>query len=424
MWQDSSITGSAFQYQELFGSTSPFRPFEIILAMNILVLVIERTIERDYTIKRSFFWGPLILLGLAFFLSWMRGMVIRQEVAVVFEVHEAFLLPFEFFIFRNLLREPKEWRIIPILILLASIGKAADGVWIYIFSNDPNKSWGVLQNWRDGYLLGIGVCAIVLFMHYKGSALTWLKKTMLVASPIIFFSLITSYRRTFFVAIIVSLVLMFISIGKGRRMRHLGLFFLLLVTLAVVILLTDPIGFITRMFAVVNPKEEGSAYIRLMELPNVLLNIYNNPIFGTAIGTQWYQYLRMPLFANFTTLGTHNSYLYWPLRGGIFALIGFWWMISKIWKVVLLQVRFSDGEDDKFLAQVSLYMIIIYMIGSFFGLMYGDVMTPIIALYLTSLQLFTEEKFGMTKINNIKLWQTLKQKKVVLRFTPASTATA
>jgi len=175
MWQDSSITGSAFQYQELFGSTSPFRPFEIILAINILILVIERTIERDYTIKRSFFWGPLILLGLAFFLSWMRGMVIRQEVAVVFEVHEAFLLPFEFFVFRNLLREPKEWRIIPILILLASIGKAADGVWIYIFSTDPNKSWGVLQNWRDGYLLGIGVCAIVLFMHYKGTELLWVK---------------------------------------------------------------------------------------------------------------------------------------------------------------------------------------------------------------------------------------------------------
>jgi len=245
---------------------------------------------------------------------------------------------------------------------------------------------------------------------------------MLIASPIIFFSLITSYRRTFFVAIIVSLVFMFISIGKGKRIRHLGLFFLLLLTLTVVILLTDPIGFITRMFAVVNPKEEGSAYIRLMELPNVLMNIRDNPIFGTAIGTQWYQYLRMPLFANFTTLGTHNSYLYWPLRGGIFALVGFWWMISKIWKVVLLQVRLSDGEDDKFLSQVSLYMIFIYMIGSFFGLMYGDVMTPIIALYLTSLQLYTEEKFGMTKINNIKLWQTLKEKRVVLRFPSTSSA--
>ncbi len=422
MWQDSSITGSVFQYQELFGNMSPLRPFEVILAMNLLVLIIERTLERDYSVKLSFFWGPLILLGLAFFLSWMRGMVIRQEVAVVFEVHEAFMLPFEFFIFRNLLREPREWRIIPILIILASIGKAADGVWIYFFSDDPNVGWGVLQNWRDGYLLGVGVCSIVLFMHYKGTTLAWLKKTLLIASPMIFFSLITSYRRTFFFAILISLVIMFISIGKGRRMRHLGLFFLLILSLTIVILLTDPIGFITRMFAVVNPKEEGSAYIRLMELPNVLMNIRDNPIFGTAIGTQWYQYLRMPLFANFTTLGTHNSYLYWPLRGGIFALIGFWWMISKIWKVVLLQLRFTEGEDDKFLAQVSLYMIIIYMIGSFFGLMYGDVMTPIMALYLTSLQLFTEEKFGMTKINNIKLWQTLKQKKVVLRFPSPSIA--
>jgi hypothetical protein len=206
---------------------------------------------------------------------------------------------------------------------------------------------------------------------------------------------------------------MFVSIGKGNRKKHALLFVSLLLTLFVFILVTDPIGFITRMFAVVNPKEEGSAYIRLMELPNVLMNIYDNPIFGTAIGTQWHQYFRMPLFANFTTLGTHNSYL---------ALIGFWWMISRIWKVVLLQNRFTENVDDKFLAQISMYMIIMYMLGSFFGLMYGDIVTPIMAMYLTSLQLFTEERFGMTKINNIKLWQTLKEKKVILRFPPASTA--
>lgn len=422
LWQDSSVTGSIFQYQELFGSMKPFRPFEIILLLNFLVLIIERTITRDYTVKRSYFWGPLILLGLAFFLSWMRGMFIRQEVAVVFEVHEAFLLPFEFFIFRNLLREPGEWRIIPILLILATIAKASDGVYIYFFSADEGKGWGVLQNWRDGYLLGMGVISLVHFLHYKGKTLQWLKKTLIICSPLIFFSLITSYRRTFFVAILVSLIIMFVSIGKGNRKKHAFLFVSLLLTLFVFILVTDPIGFITRMFAVVNPKEEGSAYIRLMELPNVLMNIYDNPIFGTAIGTQWHQYFRMPLFANFTTLGTHNSYLYWPLRGGIFALIGFWWMISRIWKVVLLQNRFTENVDDKFLAQISMYMIIMYMLGSFFGLMYGDIVTPIMAMYLTSLQLFTEERFGMTKINNIKLWQTLKEKKVILRFPPASTA--
>jgi hypothetical protein len=48
--------------------------------------------------------------------------------------------------------------------------------------------------------------------------------------------------------------------------------------------------------------------------------------------------------------------------------------------------------------------------------MYGDIMTPIVAIYLVSLQLFVEERFGMTKINNIKLWQTLKQKELVFRF--------
>ncbi len=159
LWQDSSIGGSIFQFQTYFESLRPFRPFEVVLIFNLIILLIERAITGDYTVKRSYFWGPLILLGLTFFFSWLRGMLVRQEIAVVFEVHEAFMLPFEFFIFRNLLREPKEWRIVPLLLILATIAKAVDGLWIYFFSDDPNKSWGVLQNWRDGYLLGMGVCA-------------------------------------------------------------------------------------------------------------------------------------------------------------------------------------------------------------------------------------------------------------------------
>jgi hypothetical protein len=298
LWQDSSVYGSIFQFQELFGDLSPFRPFEVILACNLLVLIIERTLTGDLTIKRSYFWPPLILLGVVFFLSWLRGMVIRQEFAIVFEVHEAFLLPFEFFIFRNLLREPKEWRVVLLLLILATIAKSADGVYIYFFTVSDKKGWGVLQNWRDGFLLGMGVISLVHLLHYKGTVLRWLKKTMIILSPMIFFSLITSYRRTFFVAIIISLLLMFLTIGKGNRKKHLVLFFSLIFVLFMVIVLTDPIGFITRMFAVVNPKEEGSAYIRLMEFPNVLRNILENPILGTPIGTQWHQYFRMPLLAN------------------------------------------------------------------------------------------------------------------------------
>jgi hypothetical protein len=410
IWQDNSVSGSPLQVVEQFREyIYPIHPFEFLLGLCFLILLIERLITDDFTVKRSYFYGPLILIGLALFISWARGAWIRQEVAFVYEVHEAFLTPFEFFIFLNLFRDPKEWRVIILLLITASLAKSLDGIGIYFFAPDENKSWGTLLLWRDGYLLAIGISSIVLLLHYKGVALQWLKRVMICSAPIILMALITSYRRTFFIAILINVIVMFLLVGKGNRMNHLVIFFSLILSLFVVILFTDPIGFLTRIISgVINPKEEGSAYIRLMELPNVLLNIYHNPIFGTAIGTQWHQYIRMPLFANFTTLGTHNSYLYWPLRAGILGTIGFWWMIVRMWKCILIQLRFSISKEDIFFSQISFLMLVTYMVGSFFGLMYGDVVTIIIALHLTSLQLYIEERFNTHTYTNVRLVQSLK----------------
>jgi O-antigen ligase len=308
------------------------------------------------------------------------------------------------------------------LVVTASIAKGFDGVAIYLFAPAENKSWGTLMLWRDGFLVAMNITATALLLYYKGTTLKWLKRALLITLPVTLTALITSYRRTFFIAILVNLFLMFVTVGKGNRLKHLGIFFSLITAIFFVILATDPIGFLTRLFsAVVNPSEEGSAYIRLMELPNVLLNIYNNPIFGTAIGTQWHQYLRMPLFANYTTLGTHNSYLYWPLRAGIMGLVGFWWMITRMWKTIFLQIRLQNSPEDRFFAFVSFFMLITYMVGSFFGLMYGDTVTVIVALHLTSLQLFLEERFGKHTLKNLKYWDSLRAKKLIPRYQIADT---
>jgi hypothetical protein len=410
VWQDSSVPGSIFQIMEYFPNIYPVRPFEVFLVLNAIILLIERTISQDYTLRRSYFWGPLLLIWFALFLSWARGCFIRQEISIVYEVHEAFLTPIEFFIFLNLFRDKQEWRTILLMIILGTVAKAADGVWIFYFSTAEVKGWGVLQMWRDGCLLGIGITALVLLRHYKGQTFLWLKRLMLYASPLLFFSLIVSYRRTYFVAIIICLILMFFTLPKDKRVHHIKIFFAITLAIFVFIFLTNPIGFIARMFAVVDPSGEGSAYIRLMEFPNVIRNIYENPIFGTAIGTRWHQYYHMPLFANFTGFGTHNSYLYWPLRGGIFLTVGFWWMIVRMWKVVLLQVRFANTEDERFLTQVSLYMLIIYHVSSFFGLIYGDATTVLLALHLVVLQLYIEDIHSVANLKNVKIRKTLREK--------------
>ncbi len=129
----------------------------------------------------------------------------------------------------------------------------------------------------------------------------------------------------------------------------------------------------------------------------------------------------MPLFANYTTLGTHNSYLYWPLRTGIFGTVGFWWLMVRMWKVVFLQLRFVQTTEDRFFAQISFFMLVTYMVGSFFGLMYGDTVTVIVALHLTSLHLYMEERFGTYTLKNIRYFDSLRQRQLVYRYEKPST---
>jgi O-Antigen ligase len=415
VWQDSSVGGSLIQLQEYTGLTHSVRPIEFIIIALFLMLVIERTLSGDFTIRRSYFWAPILVFTAALFISWVRGSWINQSVDVVWEVHEAFEIPFIFFIVLNLFRDPEDGRRLMILIMLGTIAKAVDGATIYFFSHDPGKGWGVLQMWRDGYLLAFGITAMLLMLHYPGGKYTWLKKVMIYSTPVLLFTLIMSFRRTFFLALLVAAISMFFIVGKGHRKRHLLIFLSLLVGLSVVILATDPIGFIGRLLGIISPAEEGSAYIRLMEYPNVIRNIIDNPVFGTAIGTQWHQYWRMPVYANFTTVGTHNTYLYWPLRTGILGTVGFFWLLGRAWKVALIEHRLARTNEERFFSHLQIQALVIYMVGCFFGLMYGDAMTSLLAMLLTASQLNAQKMLGLQSLRKVDFLKTISTKQLVLK---------
>ena len=65
VWQDSMIDGSPLQIHEYTGSLAGVRPIEVLMVALLIVVLIERTITRDYTVKRSYFWAPLILMTAA-----------------------------------------------------------------------------------------------------------------------------------------------------------------------------------------------------------------------------------------------------------------------------------------------------------------------------------------------------------------------
>src|SRR3954468_14032306 len=93
LWQGSMVSGSIFQIGALLSLPGYINANEVLLAVLLLVVVAERSLEKDFSIRRSYFAGPLILMFLVFFASWCRACYINQRIAFILEIHEVFELP-------------------------------------------------------------------------------------------------------------------------------------------------------------------------------------------------------------------------------------------------------------------------------------------------------------------------------------------
>jgi hypothetical protein len=418
MWQGWSVGGSPIQLNflgELLNGL-PFYLHENILIITFLLLVLERLLTDDLTLTRSYFSGPMIIMGFALVLSWSFGVFVRQRFSIVYEAHDSIVIPLSFFILINIFRRPSDRNILLVFFLFAAIMKGFESIWIRMFSTDPNAGWGTLLFWRDGFIVAMGVAASFILIQYRGTKFRWLRTVMIVMGPMVLYGLIVSFRRTFILALIVSVFIMFFTMGRSRLKRQIWLFVAFLFGLIIVVLVTDPLGIIGRLGgAIASPKEEGSSYIRLMEYPNVLMNIYHNPIFGVPIGVEWHIYYSMPMFANFTTLGCHNSYLYWPLRTGIIGSVAFLWFLGRMWKAILINLRIQKTEEDFLMNQVLLHSMIMYNFACFFGLMYADAMNIMTGFLMVMVQLQMRHATGMTSYKKVHFIQTFLQKKIVFR---------
>lgn len=235
-------------------------------------------------------------------------------------------------------------------------------------------------------------------------------------SPFLMYGLIVSYRRTFILAFLVSAVAMFVTMGRARLKRQIWIFLILILGTLIFVLATDPLGIIARIVGgVLQPQEEGSSYIRLMEYPNILLNIYHHPIFGVPVGVEWHQYYRMPLWANFSGLGCHNTYLYWQLRTGIIGMFAFLWFLARVWKAIIINLVLQKTEEDFLINQLMLHSMLVYNVASFFGLMYADAMSIMTGFILVIIQLQMIHTSGYISYKRVNLWQTIRQKEIVLR---------
>ncbi len=409
LWQDGMVQGSLLQ----LGTYIPIPPYvttmEILAAILFLVVVMERSFTHDFTVRRSYFCGPLVLMFFAFFISWCIGTYMKQQIAFIIEFHDAFEFPFTFLLINLAFRDEADRTGLWIVLFFATVGKAFDGAYIYFFSARPEKYWGVVQSWRDGFLLGLGCIGILLLLQYHGTVLKQVKRWMLATFPVLALTFVMSFRRTFFVAAFICMMAMFFTLPRGKRKLHLVLVVSILSLFVATVFLTNPLEVASRLTGIVAPQNEGSAYIRLMELPNVIENIRRHPFIGVPVGITWTAYYRMPLSSVYTTLGTHNTYLYWSLRAGMLGALSFIWLVCKFWKSVLINYRLRRTEEDFLFGQWSIQMVIMYHVACFFGLMYADEMSGMLSVILVAFQLQTKHITGRSNLRDVALWQTMRK---------------
>jgi hypothetical protein len=416
LWQGWQGSTSVFQLNFLIPVEGLMGLHELFLMIVLILMLLERSLMRDFTFARSYFSAPILLMAFALVLSWIRGMAILQEFRPVYEMHESILIPISFFIFLNAFRSPRERGVLLVMFLFAAIMKSADSIWIKYFVVSEKSSWGSVLFWRDGFILAMGVVSMFLLIHYRGKKYRWLRKVMYFGGPFILYGLLASFRRTAIISVLVSIFVMFFTIGRGRIRKHTWMLLAFLFGLAVFILFIDPIGIITRFVGgIMMPSEEGSAYIRLMEYPNIIMNIYHNPLFGVPIPIFWHQYYQMPLFANYTSLGTHNTYLYFQLRTGIIGSVAFFWFLGRAWKAVLINLRIQRTEEDFLFNQMLLFCFVVYNVSCFSGAMVVDAMNIMTGFVLVFLQLQIKHSSELISYKDVRFWQTVIQKKLVFK---------
>ncbi len=414
IWQGSFLASSPIQLSTWMSLPGGIGAAELMEVVFFFVLLIERTITEDYTLRRSYFSAPILYLAGLVFFSWARGQVMTQRFAFVLEVHDLPEWPIVFLMFNNAFRETEDGVSLFVLLFLVMIPKTFEAGWNIIHPM-PRASWGILQSWRDGYLLDVAIVGALVMMHYRGTKLRRLKWFLFAAFPAAEAILILGFRRAAIISGVGVGLAMFVTLPRGRRLRQAAVVGCVLVGFVLFALVTDPVAVGMRFWGALHPSGEGSAYIRLMELPNVLLNIWHHPILGVPFGIPWKTYYRMPISAVYTTLGTHTSYLYWPLRMGIFGMIAFIWIYGSMCKAAILNYRFRRNEEDFFFGQVSIQILIAYFISSFFGLLYADGLILVLSITMVAFERQSQIILGTSNLRAIAFWRSFRTGEIVYK---------
>lgn len=322
-------------------------PTDFLLFVLIGGVVLE--ISRDHDAKRLAgpFTAPMLLLAVATF----GGIVVgKTSGATTIEIFPQ-VRPLLFFLVLTplagyVLAKQERWRttlqVAAVLIPL----KAVVGIATRLYGGELAPGQGAVTFYEPT----MNLLMVVFLLTLLGAAIRKvpLPRWVWCSGPVVFVSLLLSFRRSFWVALLLGLVLVGLA-AAGRRSRPFVALGLLAVGLAFWTVVsaggsTDSTNPIIDRAQSLSPSRleatSGDRY-RFEEQRNVIAEVRAHPITGLGLGIPWTQ--RYPISESHPggRYYTHVTPLWYWLKLGIFGTVAYVWIAAAAIRVSYRRFRTS-----------------------------------------------------------------------------------
>lgn len=276
------------------------------------------------------------LFGLACLIGYITCIQLYGDPGRLFEPRRLLHFFLAYLLTVNLIRTKSAIRLFLLIYLTAVVLKATQGLFLYTLGEGLEIKWrirAIFTGWGDS--LNFVTFLLILAAFFLDRTPMWGKRFFLWATPVVIFSLMFSYKRAYYVALVVGLCVLGL-LQKGRnRLRFLGLAMLAMVAGLILITVSGQWYAIGQRFAsIVNPTQESSANYRLIEWRNAIISIHENPVYGIGLGGVMPMEIYIP---RTNLLGVHNTYLWVAVKMGAIGLFTYLLLLNTYFRRLLQQ---------------------------------------------------------------------------------------
>lgn len=324
-------------------------PTDFLAFVLLAGVVIEVSRDRDPERLVGPFTAPMLLLGVATVGGVVMG---RTSGATMTEIFPQ-VRPLLFFLLLTpvagyVLAKDERWRTTLTVAAVVIPAKAVVGLATRFYGGELTPG----QDPVTFYEPTLNFLMVVYLLTLLGAAIRRvpLPRWIWLSSPIVFLSLLLSFRRSFWVALLLGLVLVGLA-AAGRRSRPfvaIGLVALGLALWTVVSVggSTDSTNPIIDRAQSLSPSRlqatSGDRY-RLEEQRNVVAEVKAHPVTGLGLGIPWTQRYAISESHPGGRYYTHVTPLWYWLKLGLIGVVAYGWLAATA--VLVAYQRFRTARD-------------------------------------------------------------------------------